>query len=68
MHEVLKGVRVVEVAQYVFVPVAGAVLAEWGAEVVKVEHPVRGDADRGLRQSGRHKIKPPPLHCGLSHL
>ena len=52
MHEVLKGVRVVEVAQYVFVPVAGAVLAEWGADVVKVEHPVRGDAYRGLRQSG----------------
>ena len=44
MHEVLKGVRVVEVAQYVFVPVAGAVLAEWGADVVKVEPPVRGAA------------------------
>lgn len=52
MHEVLKGVRVLEVAQYVFVPTAGGVLAEWGADVVKVEHPVGGDAYRGLRSSG----------------
>jgi crotonobetainyl-CoA:carnitine CoA-transferase CaiB-like acyl-CoA transferase len=33
----LRGVRVVEVATHVFVPMAGAVLTEWGAEVVKVE-------------------------------
>jgi crotonobetainyl-CoA:carnitine CoA-transferase CaiB-like acyl-CoA transferase len=36
----LAGVRVVEVATHVFVPAAGALLAEWGAAVVKVEHPV----------------------------
>jgi crotonobetainyl-CoA:carnitine CoA-transferase CaiB-like acyl-CoA transferase len=29
-------VRVVEVATHMFVPVAGALLAEWGASVVKV--------------------------------
>ncbi|MAG30628.1 MAG: carnitine dehydratase [Deltaproteobacteria bacterium] len=52
MHEVLKGIRVIEVAQFVFVPVASGVLAEWGAEVIKVEHPVRGDAYRGLRRTG----------------
>jgi len=44
----LTGVRVLEVAQFTFVPSAGAVLADWGAEVVKVEHPVTGDAQRGL--------------------
>jgi crotonobetainyl-CoA:carnitine CoA-transferase CaiB-like acyl-CoA transferase len=44
----LGGIRVLEVAQFTFVPSAGAVLAEWGAEVVKVEHPVTGDAQRGL--------------------
>ena len=27
------GVRVVELAQWVFVPVAGALLADWGADV-----------------------------------
>jgi crotonobetainyl-CoA:carnitine CoA-transferase CaiB-like acyl-CoA transferase len=59
MREVLSGVRVIEVGQYVFVPTAAAVLAEWGADVVKIEHPVRGDAYRGLRQSGALKIDLP---------
>jgi crotonobetainyl-CoA:carnitine CoA-transferase CaiB-like acyl-CoA transferase len=44
----MQGVRVVEVAQYTFVPAAGAVLADWGAEVIKVEHAVTGDHQRGL--------------------
>src|ERR1700722_5261177 len=48
----MEGVRVVEVAQYTFVPAAGAVLAEWGAEVIKVEHAVKGDAQRGLVSLG----------------
>jgi crotonobetainyl-CoA:carnitine CoA-transferase CaiB-like acyl-CoA transferase len=52
MHQVLAGVRVVEVAQWWFVPAAGAVLADWGAEVLKVEHPVSGDPMRGLVSSG----------------
>jgi crotonobetainyl-CoA:carnitine CoA-transferase CaiB-like acyl-CoA transferase len=43
MYDVLAGVRVVEVSQYAFVPAAGAVLADWGADVVKVVHPVYGD-------------------------
>ena len=37
---------------YGFVPSAGAVLAEWGADVIKVEHAVAGDPQRGLRQTG----------------
>jgi crotonobetainyl-CoA:carnitine CoA-transferase CaiB-like acyl-CoA transferase len=48
MTKVMKGVRVLEVAQFVFVPAAGAILADWGADVVKVEHPLRGDAQRGM--------------------
>ena len=44
----MKGVKVVEVAQFTFTPSAGAVLADWGADVVKVEHAVTGDAQRGL--------------------
>jgi crotonobetainyl-CoA:carnitine CoA-transferase CaiB-like acyl-CoA transferase len=35
MNAPLEGVRVVEVASHVFVPLAGSVLAEWGAEVIK---------------------------------
>jgi crotonobetainyl-CoA:carnitine CoA-transferase CaiB-like acyl-CoA transferase len=49
---VLDGVRVVELSSWVFVPSAGAVMAEWGAEVVKVEHPVYGDPVRGLVHGG----------------
>jgi crotonobetainyl-CoA:carnitine CoA-transferase CaiB-like acyl-CoA transferase len=48
MHLPMTGVRVLEVAQFTFVPAAGAVLADWGADVIKVEHPVTGDAQRGL--------------------
>jgi crotonobetainyl-CoA:carnitine CoA-transferase CaiB-like acyl-CoA transferase len=44
----MEGIRVLEVAQFTFVPAAGAVLAEWGADVIKVEHAERGDAQRGL--------------------
>ncbi|WP_084526461.1 CaiB/BaiF CoA transferase family protein [Nocardia vaccinii] len=44
----LAGIRVLEVAQWVFVPGAGGILADWGADVVKVEHATQGDAIRGL--------------------
>jgi crotonobetainyl-CoA:carnitine CoA-transferase CaiB-like acyl-CoA transferase len=45
------GVRVIELAQWVFVPVAGALLADWGADVIKVERP-EGDPYRGLATQG----------------
>lgn len=48
MSRPMEGVRVLEVAQFTFVPAAGAVLADWGADVIKVEHAERGDAQRGL--------------------
>jgi crotonobetainyl-CoA:carnitine CoA-transferase CaiB-like acyl-CoA transferase len=50
----LAGVRVVEVATHVFVPMAGSVLREWGAEVIKVEHPATGDPYRSLSTFGLH--------------
>jgi crotonobetainyl-CoA:carnitine CoA-transferase CaiB-like acyl-CoA transferase len=48
----MEGVRVLEVAQWTFVPSAGAVLAEWGADVIKVEHAVTGDSLRGIQNMG----------------
>ena len=48
----LDGIRIIEVAQFTFVPAGGAVLADWGAEVIKVEHVTAGDGQRGLRQLG----------------
>jgi crotonobetainyl-CoA:carnitine CoA-transferase CaiB-like acyl-CoA transferase len=50
--QVMKGIRILEVAQFTFVPAAGAVLADWGADVIKIEHPVKGDGQRGLIQVG----------------
>jgi crotonobetainyl-CoA:carnitine CoA-transferase CaiB-like acyl-CoA transferase len=48
----LNGVRVLEVAQWVFVPGATAILADWGAEVIKVEHPIHADPQRNIVTSG----------------
>ncbi|MBX6390629.1 MAG: CoA transferase [Frankia sp.] len=52
----LAGLRVLEVASHVFVPISGGVLAEWGAEVIKIEHPETGDPYRGLVTAGLHKL------------
>ncbi len=54
MAQPLSGVRILEVASHVFVPIAGAVLHEWGAEVVKIEHPETGDPYRSLVTAGLH--------------
>lgn len=48
----LRGIRVVELASYVFVPAAGAVLADWGADVIRIDHPEHPDLLRGLTTAG----------------
>lgn len=58
MTKVLEGVRILEVAQFTFVPAAGAVLADWGADVIKIEHPVRGDTQRGFVNVSGVKVDP----------
>ena len=52
MRLAMEGIRILEVAEHTFVPAAAAVLADWGADVIKVEHAVRGDAMRGLGRTG----------------
>jgi crotonobetainyl-CoA:carnitine CoA-transferase CaiB-like acyl-CoA transferase len=46
-----EGIRVVELAQWVFVPTAAMLLADWGADVIKIE-PKTGDAYGGLATQG----------------
>jgi crotonobetainyl-CoA:carnitine CoA-transferase CaiB-like acyl-CoA transferase len=46
---VFAGVRVVELAQYVFVPGASVLMADQGAEVIKIEPPGTGDPYRTLK-------------------
>lgn len=43
--QLLAGVRVVELGMWVAAPAAAAMLADWGADVVKVEQP-SGDPNR----------------------
>ncbi|MBC2660360.1 CoA transferase [Novosphingobium flavum] len=58
MTQVMKGIRVLEVAQFTFVPAAGGILADWGADVIKIEHPIRGDAQRGFLNMGGVTLDP----------
>jgi crotonobetainyl-CoA:carnitine CoA-transferase CaiB-like acyl-CoA transferase len=62
----MQGVRVLEVAEHTFVPAASAVLADYGADVIKIEHVERGDAMRGLLSTG---VVPemPDVHALLEH-
>ena len=48
----LDGIRVVELASWMFVPSGGSILADWGADVLKIENPDGGDPQRGLITSG----------------
>ncbi len=58
MINLLEGVRVVETASFVMGPIAGRILADWGAEVIKIEpsvvdsmNPSAADGDR-IRGTG----------------
>jgi crotonobetainyl-CoA:carnitine CoA-transferase CaiB-like acyl-CoA transferase len=61
MQKPMNGVRVLEVAQFTFVPSAGAVLADWGADVIKIENPVTGDGQRGLVTVQGHPATAPGI-------
>src|SRR5690242_6439166 len=52
MAGALAGVRVVELTSYISGPYAGMLLADFGAEVVKIEQPPDGDPFRAWGQSG----------------
>ncbi len=66
MTTILDGVRVLEVAEHTFVPAASALLADLGAEVIKIEHVTRGDAMRGLASTGVAAV-PGDVHALLEH-
>ena len=66
MNAVMQGVRILEVAEHTFVPAASALMADWGADVIKIEHVERGDAMRGLASSGVMDL-PSNVHVLLEH-
>lgn len=55
--DLLKGIRVVEMGQYIPAPFAGLQLADLGAEVVKIEPPA-GDPMRHLGQPAEGGVSP----------
>lgn len=49
MRNPLEGVRVIEIGQMIAGPFATKIMSEFGAEVIKIEPPKRGDAIRNWR-------------------
>ena len=43
----LQGLRVIDAATLFAGPTAATMLADFGAEVIKIEHPTKGDPVRG---------------------
>ena len=56
----LSGVKVVELGVWVAGPAAGGILADWGADVVKIEPP-RGDPSRTFRRMLGAKLPTNPV-------
>jgi crotonobetainyl-CoA:carnitine CoA-transferase CaiB-like acyl-CoA transferase len=54
-----EGVRVLEVGTWIMVPAAAVLLADYGADVLKVEHPRGGDPARGLVTGGASPMQGP---------
>ncbi len=48
MAQELEGIKVVEVGAAVAMPIAGMLMGSWGAEVIHVEPPGRGDMQRAM--------------------
>jgi len=56
MVQSLEGIKVMETASVYAGPMAGRLLADWGADVVHIEHPVRGDIARSESSKRGGKI------------
>jgi formyl-CoA transferase len=62
MYDVMQGVKVIEVAEHTFVPAAAMILADWGADVIKVERVAGGgDASRTMRVVQRPGLRANPF-------
>src|SRR5690349_8447871 len=62
-EQALAGVRVLEATNYIAGPVAGRLLSDLGAEVVKLELPPNGDYSRGTMPKASSGARISPLHA-----
>jgi crotonobetainyl-CoA:carnitine CoA-transferase CaiB-like acyl-CoA transferase len=65
--EALKGVRVLDLSHMIFGPTAAKFLAQFGAEVIKVEVPYQGDHWRGATYWGKYWKHSNPLWNFINH-
>jgi CoA:oxalate CoA-transferase len=61
--QALAGVRVLEATNYIAGPVAGRILHDLGAEVIKLELPPNGDYSRGIMPKPSSAARFSPLHA-----
>lgn len=52
MAGALEGIKIVELAIWAAGPAGGGIMADWGAEVIKVEEPEGGDPFRAFLSTG----------------
>lgn len=52
----LQGLKVIELAQMVAVPMASRLLGDFGADVIHIEHPVRGDTGRTVQYAAARRL------------
>ena len=48
----LEGIKVVELSTWAVVPCVCEIMGDWGADVIKIEHPSGGDPTRGWAGPG----------------
>jgi crotonobetainyl-CoA:carnitine CoA-transferase CaiB-like acyl-CoA transferase len=65
--EALKGIRVLDLSHMIFGPTAAKVLAQFGAEVIKIELPFYGDYWRGSTFWGKYWKHSNPLWHFINH-
>jgi crotonobetainyl-CoA:carnitine CoA-transferase CaiB-like acyl-CoA transferase len=60
-YNLLSGVKVVELSMYAFAPACAAVLADWGADVIKIVPPDKADPMMGKKVIGGLPDKDVPI-------
>ncbi len=53
----LEGLRVIDASTILAGPLCCQILGDFGADVIKIEHPVHGDAMRGHARRGRRVLR-----------